>query len=216
LLPTLSCQKYVFLLSPIYSCKNTLSYAILFATYTIVPKVCNFNKKYPIYSWLAYAPSPVIWLLIDYCLTFCEPYFSYSQTCIERCWLIDWLIYYCVTSNEQYSSYRQTCIQRCWLIDWLIYYYANTVGWSPRNSVPGEYIQAYFYNIITFKGIVTAGNPRSSEWVTQYKLRYQYDWFFSCKLDKKQTLENIFKESAFLHEYIGYFLLKLHTFGTIV
>ena len=55
--------------------------------------------------------------------------------------------------------------------------YANTVGWSPRNSVPGEYIQAYFYNIITFKGIVTAGNPRSSEWVTQYKLRYQYDYF---------------------------------------
>ena len=32
-------------LNPIYSCKNTLSYAILFATYTIVPKVCNLKKN---------------------------------------------------------------------------------------------------------------------------------------------------------------------------
>ncbi|XP_071126788.1 uncharacterized protein [Mytilus edulis] len=55
--------------------------------------------------------------------------------------------------------------------------YANTAGWSALKMNKGEYIQAYFYNLITFKGITTAGKPDGSEWVTQYKIQYQYDYF---------------------------------------
>lgn len=34
-----------------------------------------------------------------------------------------------------------------------------------------------FYNMAIVKGVITLGRSDALEWVTQYKIRYQYDYY---------------------------------------
>ncbi|XP_071088543.1 lymphocyte antigen 75-like [Haliotis cracherodii] len=53
----------------------------------------------------------------------------------------------------------------------------NTGGWSATMSAQGQWISATFYNIIITRGLQIAGRSDIGEWVTKFKLLYQYDYF---------------------------------------
>ncbi|KAK3100720.1 hypothetical protein FSP39_024244 [Pinctada imbricata] len=56
-------------------------------------------------------------------------------------------------------------------------YQGSRGGWSAATTNNGEYIQVTFYDLVIIKGIVTMGRSDADEYVTQYKIRYQYDTF---------------------------------------
>ncbi|XP_046543699.1 uncharacterized protein LOC124253889 [Haliotis rubra] len=53
----------------------------------------------------------------------------------------------------------------------------NTGGWSSAMTAQGQWISATFYNIIITRGIQIVGRSDIGEWVTKFKLMYQYDFF---------------------------------------
>ncbi|KAJ8297631.1 hypothetical protein KUTeg_024162 [Tegillarca granosa] len=57
------------------------------------------------------------------------------------------------------------------------WYPGSRGGWSSQTTTSNEYIQATFYNVVVIKGIITVGRSDANEWVTQYRIRYQYDYF---------------------------------------
>lgn len=50
-------------------------------------------------------------------------------------------------------------------------------GWCAQHNNKGEFIQVSFYNMAIMKGVVTMGRSDALEWVTHYKIRYQYDYY---------------------------------------
>lgn len=48
----------------------------------------------------------------------------------------------------------------------------NTKSWAPRgNSDPNDYLQIDLLFEYVICAVATQGNPRSSEWITKYKIR---------------------------------------------
>ncbi|XP_062577533.1 uncharacterized protein LOC134239370 [Saccostrea cucullata] len=50
-------------------------------------------------------------------------------------------------------------------------------GWKAQTSANGQLIQVSFYYMAIIKGVVTMGRSDALEWVTSYKIRYQYDYY---------------------------------------